>query len=366
MSQNLNNIATLPFLGTPFGQPIGLCAPRPASTPPRAVRIDIDWAQYGASSLNQRIGVSVNLLGQGSTQIALDYIRSVYIDNTFSNVPVYVQFPDTLFTVVCPPGAVVMSPVATYLQQATIYAEGFTDAALPKCSVHFMNVEKDGYYLPTDFSIQAEVLALANGNSGLVAATPTFNSSLLDTGPLFNDRVLAFVVGYAGQGVNPAIASAVFGGLPLTIAVDTNSTSGTGGSGSAVLYMANNALLSGVLTVNFSANVRFTGFQFYSIRNIDSPIPVVSNFNGASPTSLTMTFVNGAAGIFGSTNGGSTNVSELWTGATSDYAAGASFGGGDLRGFGAANYEALNDEIRLITCATVGGGVNRMCGAVWT
>ena len=153
MAQNLTLFPeALPYIGAPFGQEIGACTP--LKQPPRVVRIDLNWVIYGAGPLNKRVAVKLNLLAQGTVnpQGALDKIRSVYIDNTFSLVPVYVQFPDSLYTVVCPPMSVTCQPVFTNVQECSIFAEGFATGQVPLTRIHFSNVERQGYYVPSDFT----------------------------------------------------------------------------------------------------------------------------------------------------------------------------------------------------------------------
>lgn len=103
----------------------------------------INWFSYGASSLNPNIAVSVQSInaGAGPRQL-LDRIKSVRIDNLGNNVPVYVTFPDTNYTVVAPPNSVVWEPVRTGQFNAIIIGEGFTSSVslpLQNTTVFFCN-----------------------------------------------------------------------------------------------------------------------------------------------------------------------------------------------------------------------------------
>lgn len=296
MSQNLSTFQSVPFIGVPYGQPVGLCLPRQNNVPPRAVRIDIDWSLYGASSTNQKIGVSVNLIAQGSTSPALDYIRSVYIDNTFSEVPIYVQFPDTLFTVVAPPGSVVMSPVATGLQQATIYGEGFTNGNIPKTSVHFMNIEKDGYFIPTAFETPARIIF-----TGAVSDTGSkgvYNFGPVPIGTAINDRLVVVAVEY-----NSAVSSGAFiSGVTINgFAANVDATLGNGRRSGGIYSFPVSTGDTATLIVNMSnSNAYFCSAQIFSIYNLKSIVPIMGGAFGGNPNaSGNFTFTEGSVGVFG-------------------------------------------------------------------
>jgi hypothetical protein len=103
-----------------FGQP---------TLPPSTVPALFNWISYGASFQNPNIAVLLQTINlQGARQL-LDSIRSVRIDNTGNNVPVYVQFPDTQFTVVAPPNTIVQENVITAQYNALVVAEGFAGSS---------------------------------------------------------------------------------------------------------------------------------------------------------------------------------------------------------------------------------------------
>lgn len=121
---NINN--------TKFGQQPAL--------PPSCVALAFDWAKdYGASTAKPNIAVSVNIGGGGTTRQKLDNVRSVRIDNLGNPVPVYVNFPDTNYTVVAPPNSIVRENVETGQFSAFIYAEGFTTGQTGLTAVYFYN-----------------------------------------------------------------------------------------------------------------------------------------------------------------------------------------------------------------------------------
>lgn len=106
--------------------------------PPCVVPIFIDWEKYQASSVRPvTIDVDISTISQGPK---IDAIRSIYIDNTFSNTPIYVIFNDTGFVVVCPANSTYLGPVWTNMLKCKIFAIGFQDGVLPKTLIHLCNV----------------------------------------------------------------------------------------------------------------------------------------------------------------------------------------------------------------------------------
>src|SRR5207253_1935344 len=91
--------------------------------PPRIIALDIDWSAYGGASATPNIGINVTLPLQIIGQ--LGPIKSIYIDNTNSNIAVYVTFPDTGFTITAPAATATWYPVFTNQFNFQIYGEGF-------------------------------------------------------------------------------------------------------------------------------------------------------------------------------------------------------------------------------------------------
>lgn len=130
MSRNFLAFPIAQYIGTPFSVPNNMCVVKG-----KAVALFIDWLSYGASSVINKVGVSVNLaIGQTPTKL-LERISSVYIDNTNSNVPVYVFFPDTRFTAVAAPNCVGWYPVFTNGFECFILGDGFVTGQIPSCTV---------------------------------------------------------------------------------------------------------------------------------------------------------------------------------------------------------------------------------------
>ena len=347
MSRNLSNVDTVPFQGQPQGQPIEMCKPRSAA--PKLVRIDIDWSKYGASSLNQFIGIRVNLLGQGQVTPGLDAIRSVYIDNTFSDVPIYVQAIDTRFTVIAPPRSIVMSPFATNIQEAIIYGEGFTDSSVPLTTVQFLNVEKEGYVITTDLAVPLQVNYKSQGLYGGGTAIASFVG--LDTGPAISGRIIAVTLAAAFPSPGGGeVTSLTMNGAAMTKAiagpVDTLQN--------GVWYVPGDLLSTGNFVVNGSANFDFCNIGVFAIINAKNAAPVDTAYNSAIATSVSTTvdMQQGDGLVVSALGGTGTTVTDLsLSGANEFYNNLDSWSGVYARDIG-AGYVALSNEAGRILEAT--------------
>ncbi len=102
------------------------------------VPLDINWLTYGAALAKPQISVTVNLQA-GNIKPPIASIRSVYIDNLGSYVPVYVYFPDSGHMVVAQPNSGVWSPVLTENLICVISGDGFTDQTPPSTKVYLIN-----------------------------------------------------------------------------------------------------------------------------------------------------------------------------------------------------------------------------------
>jgi len=309
MSQNFTAYPTLPYIGAPFGQPTNLHAPINAmDKQSKVVRLDIPWTAYGASPVNQNLGVSVNLqAGQSGVTATLDAIRSVYIDNSFSPVPVFIQFPDTLYTVICPAFAVVMSPVFTFVQQFSIYAQGFETGQAPTTSIFCSNTLHDGFYVPTTQSGAAPVLPVtyALTDRYISGYTGNFTIPSINIGPADADRWIALMLSQAWQNSIVNISAVTIGGIAATqLAKQTANLGGlNSNSGSSEIWMAKVPTGTTASVVFVLTNVNNVPIRplmdFYAIQNLSNPIYqeafAVKNQPGAVSLTNTMdTKVNGA------------------------------------------------------------------------
>lgn len=297
MSQSFASFNVQPYIGAPFGQPIRLCDTAMAQHGgSKIVRIDVPWSIYGASPLNQDIGVMVNLQSQASVQTALDAIRSIYIDNTFSPVPVFVQFPDTLYTVVCPPYACVMSPVFSQLQQFGIYAMGFALGQAPTTSVFLSNVDRQGFYVPTEIggATPTNPISLALVDTYDTNYTGNFTIPSVNFGPADADRNIVLAISNYWENSAVNISSITIGGIAATQEVNVTANIGgllsrvtnsqiwiakvpTGTTGSVVFVLTN------------SNNVSVSPLMsFYSVIGLTDPPYEQPKQAGSAPNPATL------------------------------------------------------------------------------
>lgn len=131
-----------PFLGfgeVPFiGQP-SLRAVKIFGIAGQTVPLIFPWLAYGASSAIQNINVAVSLEGK-VVSAKFDQVRSVYIDNLGSDTPVYVNFPDTAYTVVAKPNSEGWYPVYSNSLKFNVVGLGFVTGAIPTTIVIPSNV----------------------------------------------------------------------------------------------------------------------------------------------------------------------------------------------------------------------------------
>ena len=112
----------------------------PSRQTPAMVPIFINWTLYNSNGAIPNIGVDVNLSSSSaSSPLTIDKIASVSIDNTGSNVPVYVYFPDTQYVIVCGPGQTVIENAVTGGCVAKICGIGFTGGVQPTSLICFYN-----------------------------------------------------------------------------------------------------------------------------------------------------------------------------------------------------------------------------------
>lgn len=137
MSRNLNGIPALNYIGVPQSAAVN-AIPRPQEVV-RAAPLFIDWNIYW-QQLGHPAALSVAFNLDAITNVnALPAIRSVYIDNTNSAVPIYVTFPDTNWQVSAAPFTTVNLPVFTNGLKGLITAIGLTAGAIPQTRVQFSN-----------------------------------------------------------------------------------------------------------------------------------------------------------------------------------------------------------------------------------
>lgn len=177
MSISFAGLQSQSYIGQPFGQPMQI-----AGVSGRAVRLSINWLAYGAGTVNADKTVNQNILvnancqaGAGGNQVALlDLVRSVYIDNSGSALPVFIQFPDTGFNVIASPYSTGWYPVFTNGFILNIASFGFTAANVSSCLIYVTNVKVSAYTDTSLQSVQNQELAspVLGGGSSISAIIP--------------------------------------------------------------------------------------------------------------------------------------------------------------------------------------------------
>jgi hypothetical protein len=183
MSISFAGIATQNYIGAPV--PLAM---QIAGVAARAVQLSFNWAAYGGGNADQNIVAQISL-GSGRGALAsplLDLIRSIYIDNSGSAVPLFVQFDDTLFTVLCKPYTVGWYPVFTNGFSFKVAGFGFTDTNISSALIYITNVRVAPY---TDSSLDAVLVeALASpvigGGSGIGSIAPVIPGQDYNNGNL--------------------------------------------------------------------------------------------------------------------------------------------------------------------------------------
>lgn len=193
---------------------------------PGTVAVPINWADYGgAVGASCLIEVDLSILGPANP---LDKIRSVYIDNTFSDQDVFVYFPDTQFTMICPANSVVMAPAWTNGLKAQLFASGFLNFTVPSTTFHFSNVPKDTPTVITSASIIQKSIYMPTLSAELNAAGPAVNHGALDFGlfsPFATHYLLMFTAQNAVAAARPVTGFTV-NGTPGVLFDSTNIAQG--------------------------------------------------------------------------------------------------------------------------------------------
>lgn len=124
-------------------QETNLCMPNPL--PSRIIALRINWNTYGApgnfvgTGPFASIGVEVDIPQNVSDK--LGRIGSLYIDNTNSTIPIYINFPDTGFTITAPPSSSVWYPVFTNKFRFQVVALNMVAGFVPLTKIFVSNRE---------------------------------------------------------------------------------------------------------------------------------------------------------------------------------------------------------------------------------
>jgi hypothetical protein len=216
MAKNFQPFPTFSYIGAFYRQTFQVCAPV-NNQPPACAPVLINWALYnngnGAAS-GAQTGVNINLL-VGGVKPPIAKIECVYIDNSYSNIPVYISFPDTGFVAAAGANQIVMVPVLTNVLQCTIYAEGFDGISVPLTRVLLMDKYVAQYVVSTQAAAvtQSVVTNLSRNqsNSGASSfASQAIGPPELRNMVLFVGRLQTF------SGSLPPITNPTLGGISGT------------------------------------------------------------------------------------------------------------------------------------------------------
>jgi hypothetical protein len=271
-------IATFPFQPAIAAQP--LWRGRPNAYPPSVVKTVIQWSIYFALSGNAaNVAVLLNLASQkSSNQPPLDDLKSVYVDNTGSPVPIYLLFPSTGFTVAIAPNTADWYPVYTTDYVVQVNALGLTAGNLPTTGIWFANVLMQPYSDPEISQTQVQYLASAtitrgttiyNTNFGVPALGDQFTSATLQLAGNSNQNVFTFGTGFIYiTAFEIVIMNAVAGGAP-----GSNSSLIFESTGVAGIFLSIPYTLGAAVSVptarltGLAGNYKIDGSQTWRVRN---------------------------------------------------------------------------------------------------
>ncbi len=155
------------YIGQPFTKPISVFGVNGQSIP-----LTFNWLSYGVSTTAPNLVVKVDM---GTSLVAqkINTLRSVYIDNTGSDVPIYVIFPDTGCVVVCQPNCTIWAPCYTGGMIALVAGLGFFTGDIPSTAITFTNL-----IVPpaTNIEIQTAV-ALWKASNTITRGTTIYNTN---------------------------------------------------------------------------------------------------------------------------------------------------------------------------------------------
>lgn len=284
----------------PASLPIQLCKPI-GSEGPREIRLDIPWtsAPYSASFSNRRVLVNCDLAGQ---QVAtpLSAIRYVKIDNTYNDVPVSVQFTDTLDTIVCPANAVVGAQVMTNSQNFVVFGDGFFTGRTPITSVFLSNTPQEPFYF--------QDVAKYESSGGLVDAqyTPAV-AALYNYTAQFGRAVITprnlvlFYAGLRNAGLGLPVIGATMDGVPFTA---RGSFAAPFGAVSAFISLWTMPLagvaISGALQLTANVNLTYSAYALYVLTDLASitPFDIATDYAGAAASPISVLPVTAIPGSF--------------------------------------------------------------------
>lgn len=299
MAINFAAYAVRPYIGVPYAIPYVNRADRVIRLQNDRANIvnedrnnlavtNINWVSYGAA-VNARLGVKINLQqASGKVGSVINRIEGVVIDNTASEVNIYVRFEDTGYVVTCPPNSTVSVFALTNLKEATVYGDGFALNSAPQTNVYFLEKYIDYYNVQT---FEPDVPDVIITTLDVDSANNTNQIANIDMGPS-QARVLVLRLAYRGG------SALAFGALPTLggIAATTNlGAQSFGGGGSFIgtyigLWVLTAAQASGNQTLVYPTQAATFGTMYANLSRLENlldetgPIGTKQGFNGINYT----------------------------------------------------------------------------------
>lgn len=164
------------YIGTPYSIPFDIYGKAG-----KAVPLNFNWISYGASSAVPNINVLLNVkFGQAPL---LQRINSIYIDNTNSNVPIYIYFPDTGYTIVQAPNSEGWHVACTNSFSFWVIAEGFVTGQIPSTVIIATDLPVQEN---TDYELQQQV-ALFRASQSITRGTTIYSKNV--GAPFLGDQI---------------------------------------------------------------------------------------------------------------------------------------------------------------------------------
>lgn len=275
MSVNLLLAGNIQYSKPLVALAVDICTP--FNQAPKVVSVPIAWADYGVSLANSRLGVSINLIGQNSQVALLSEIRSVKIDNVGCPVPIYVQFPDTLDTIFCPPNAVVIAPIYSRVKSAVVIGDGFFNNRSPTTTVEFANFDRQGLYVPGDNFAAIDLRYIGRLEGTAITLNRTLGP-IATVQPPAPDRLMALAFAARGNAAGAiTLNSATINGFAASIAVQHSvipNPPNTTTLMAAIIYALVPTGATMTYNMIFNANIDFIQAYAYSITNYTQLAPI--------------------------------------------------------------------------------------------
>lgn len=295
MAYSIPQIAPLTYkLGqgqAPKGLPVADCTP--LKKLPSVASVYVNWADYGAVT-GSTVLIDLDLSSLGPSN-AINEIRSVYIDNTFSDTDVFVYFPDTGFTVIAPANSTLIHPVWTNGLKCQLYASGFRNFVIPTCTFQFSNMHVNAATNISGASIIRKSIyrPSTTSDTGGNSPTRTFNAVNFGTFSPFSNQYLLIM----GRGAAAAITinSITINGIAGSVRVLSDPSQAAPGVVGAIFQASQN--FSGQtqqVIATCSGNVTTSICVIMTCYNLSNPsVP----FNSFGPGNMPATLLTPSDGV---------------------------------------------------------------------